>query len=131
MISRPKSISDQPVDVTTGFMNGIWQGDCCDQVLRSFDYATSPSAILNITGPELVTVQWIANRFGQLLGKQPRITGQENGRAYLSNASKANALFGNPSVPIGKVIEWIADWIQRGGESIGKPTHFETQDGTY
>jgi nucleoside-diphosphate-sugar epimerase len=126
-----KVYKDEPVDVTTGFMNGIWQGDCCDQVLRSFGYALSPSAILNITGPELVSVRWIAGRFGQLFGKQAKIAGQENGRAYLSNAAKANALFGNPSVPIGKIIEWVADWIQRGGENIGKPTHFETQDGKY
>lgn len=126
-----KVFHDKPVDVTTGFMNGIWQGDCCDQVLRSFDCAASPSAILNVTGPELVSVRWIAMRFGELFGKQPRITGQENGRAYLSNAAKANALFGNPSVPIGKTIEWVADWVERGGENIGKPTHFETQDGRY
>ncbi len=126
-----KVYNDKPVDVTTGFMNGIWQGDCCDQVLRSFDYAASPSSILNITGPELVSVRWIANKFGELFHKQARIVGQENGRAYLSNAAKANSLFGNPSAPIGKIIEWIADWIQRGGENIGKPTHFETQDGKY
>lgn len=126
-----KVFNGQPVDVTTGFMNGIWQGDCCDQVLRSFAFAASPSAILNITGPELVSVRWIAKRFGELFGKPARIAGQENGRAYLSNASKANALFGNPSVPIGRILEWTADWIQRGGENLGKPTHFETQDGTY
>ncbi len=126
-----KVYHDQPVDVTTGFMNGIWQGDCCDQVLRSLACAASPSSILNVTGPELVSVRWIAGRFGHLFGKQVKIAGQENGRAYLSNASKANSLFGNPSVPIGKIIEWIADWIQRGGETIGKPTHFETQDGKY
>ena len=126
-----KVFNDEPVDVTTGFMNGIWQGDCCDQVLRSFDCATSPGSILNVTGPELLSVRWIAKRFGELFGKQARIAGVENGRAYLNNAAKANALFGNPSVPVGKIIEWIADWIQRGGENIGKPTHFETQNGKY
>lgn len=126
-----KVFNNEPVDVTTGFMNGIWQGDCCDQVLRSFDQATSPSSVLNITGPEMLSVRWIANRFGELLGKDVKISGQENGKAYLNNAAKANALFGNPSVSIGKIIEWVADWIQRGGENIGKPTHFETQDGKY
>ncbi len=126
-----KVFRGEPVDVTTGFMNGIWQGDCCDQVLRSFPYATSPSSILNITGPELLSVRWIARRFGEIFGKPVEITGTENGRAYLNNAAKANALFGNPSVPIGKIIEWVADWVRRGGENIGKPTHFETQDGKY
>jgi hypothetical protein len=27
--------------------------------------------------------------------------------------------------------EWIADWVRRGGESLGKPTHFESRDGRY
>lgn len=126
-----KVYNDEPVDVTTGLVNGIWQGDCCDQALRSFDYAASPSSILNITGPEILSVRWIAGRFGQLFGKQVRIAGQENSRAFLSNASLANSLFGNPSAPVGKIIEWIAGWIQRGGENLGKPTHFETQDGKY
>lgn len=126
-----KVFSDEPVDVTTGFMNGIWQGDCCDQVLRSFDLATSPSSVLNITGPELLSVRWVASRFGELFGKDVKFIGTENGKAYLSNASKANSIFGNPSVPVGKIIEWVADWVRRGGENIGKPTHFETQDGKY
>jgi dTDP-4-dehydrorhamnose reductase len=126
-----KVFNGEPVDVTTGFMNGIWQGDCCDQVLRSFDLATSPSSVLNVTGPEILSIRWIANRFGELFGKEAIISGEENGKGYISNAAKANAIFGNPSVPVGKIVEWIADWIQRGGETSGKPTHFETQDGKY
>lgn len=126
-----KVYSDQPIDVTTGFMNGIWQGDCCDQVLRSFHLAKSPASVINVTGPELLSVRWIANRFGRIFNKTPKITGHENGKGYLSNAAKANSIFGNPSVPIGKIIEWTAHWIQSGGENIGKPTHFETQDGNY
>ncbi len=126
-----KVFNGEPVDVTTGFMNGIWQGDCCDQVLRSFDLATSPSSALNITGPEILSIRWIANRFGELFGKEAVISGEENGKGYISNAAKANAIFGNPSVPVGRIIEWVADWIRRGGETSGKPTHFETQDGKY
>ncbi|HBG27817.1 MAG: hypothetical protein A2Y10_04270 [Planctomycetes bacterium GWF2_41_51] len=126
-----KVLNGEPVDVTTGFMNGIWQGDCCDQVLRSFDCASSPASVLNITGPEILSVRWIANRFGQLLGREAKITGTENGKGYLNNAAKANSIFGNPSVPIGRIIEWIADWVQKGGQTSGKPTHFETQDGKY
>ena len=121
----------QTVDVTTGFINGIWQGDCCNQVLQCFDRASSPSAILNVTGPETISVRWTAFRFGELFGKDVTITGQENGKGYLNNASKANSIFGNPSVPVGRIIEWIADWIKNGGENLGKETHFETQDGKY
>jgi dTDP-4-dehydrorhamnose reductase len=126
-----KVYNGEPVDVTTGFMNGIWQGDCCDQVLRSFDIASSPSTILNVTGPEMLSVRRIADRFGEIFDKPVTISGKENGRGYLNNASKANAIFGNPSVPIGRIIEWVAHWVSLGGENIGKPTHFETQDGKY
>ena len=126
-----KVFNGRPVDVTTGFANGIWQGDACDQVLRCFDHAASPAAIMNVTGPETFSIRQVAEQFGKLFGKEPIITGEENGLGYLSNASKANAIFGNPEVPLGRIISWIANWILIAGENIGKETHFETQDGKY
>lgn len=121
----------EAVDVTTGFANVIWQGDACSQVLRSLDLADSPPAILNVTGPETFSVRQVALQFGKLLEKEVEFAGKENGMAYLNNASYAAELFGYPSVPLAKVIEWTADWIKTGGASLGKPTHFETQDGKY
>jgi len=121
----------EPVDVTTGFANGIWQGDACNQILQAIGLASSPQTVLNITGPEIFSVREAAEWFGQAFGKPAIIQGQENGRGYLNNARRANALFGNPSVPLGRMMEWIAHWIRRGGERLGKPTHFETQNGKY
>lgn len=121
----------EPVDVTTGFANVIWQGDASSQIIRSLSLASSPPAILNVTGPETFSVRQAALKFGELMGKEVQITGEENGMAYINNATRANELFGYPSVPLGKVIEWTADWIMRDGVSLGKPTHFETQDGRY
>jgi hypothetical protein len=126
-----KVFTGQPIDLTTGFLNCMWQGDVCNQVLRSLEVAATPPTVLNVTGPEILAVRDVATRFGKLMGKQPIFTGQENGKGYLANAMKANALFGNPSVPVGKVIQWVAQWVASGGESLGKPTHFETQDGKY
>ena len=126
-----KVFNGQPVDVTTGFLNCMWQGDVCNQVLRALELAASPATILNVTGPEILAVRDVARRFGKLMGKQPILAGQENGKGYLANAMKANSIFGNPSVPVGKVMEWVAQWVKSGGESLGKPTHFETQDGKY
>ena len=121
----------QPVDVTTGFANVIWQGDACNQVIRALGVASSPAKALNVTGPETLSIRRVAMTFGELLGKKPIISGEENGKAYLNNAPQANQLFGYPSVPLGKIIEWTAEWVKAGGESLGKPTHFETQDGKY
>ena len=126
-----KVFTGEAVDVTTGFANGIWQGDACNQVLQSLELATSPASILNVTGPEIFSIREVAHTFGKLFGKEAIVTGQENGYGYLNNARKANALFGNPTVPLGRMIEWIANWIRVGGENIGKPTHFETQNGKY
>lgn len=121
----------EPVDVTTGFANVIWQGDACCQILQALSLASHPAAILNVTGPETFAIRQVAAEFGRLMGKEPSFSGEENGLGYLSNASKANGLFGNPRVPLQKVVEYTAQWVMSGGENLGKPTHFETQDGKY
>ncbi len=121
----------EPVDVTTGYANVLWQGDVSDQAIRSLALAESPPRVLNVTGPETVSIRWLAEEFGRRMGKTPTIAGQENGRGYLSNATQANSIFGNPSIPLGTVIDWTAAWVSSDGESLGKPTHFETQDGKY
>lgn len=126
-----KVFKSEPVDVTTGYFNAIWQGDACEQILRSLDYASSPSAIFNIAGPEIISVYEMARKFGELFGKEAIISGESNGFAYMANASKAVSTFGKPSVPLDKMTEWVAYWIKSGGEDIGKPTHFEVQDGKY
>ena len=119
------------VDVTTGFANVIWQGDACNQVLQSLELAAAPARILNVAGPETFAIRVAAQTFGRLLGKPVKIAGVENGLGYLNNAQQANELFGNPTVPLGRILTWIAHWIKTGGTSLGKPTHFETQNGKY
>jgi len=121
----------EPVDVTTGLANVIWQGDACAQVIRSLSMASSPPSVLNITGPETFSVRQVAKRFARLFEKDVTFSGEENGMGYLSNATEGNGLFGYPTVPLGRIIEWTAHWIKAEGESLGKPTHFETQDGKY
>ena len=87
--------------------------------------------ILNITGPETVSVKWAAERLGEYLGKAPVYAGEPSGSAYLNNASEAMALFGYPAVPIHTLVKWQAEWILAGGRSLGKPTHFEERKGSY
>jgi hypothetical protein len=41
------------------------------------------------------------------------------------------ALFGPPSVSPETLISWTADWLERGGRLLGKPTHFEERTGRF
>lgn len=109
--------SGVPVDVTTGFANAIWQGDASNQVLQSLEFAAVPSKILNVTGPETFAIRDVAHRLGRLMGKPVIISGEENGMGYINNARNANALFGNPTVPLGLILEWTANWVKNGGET--------------
>jgi nucleoside-diphosphate-sugar epimerase len=124
-------LAGQVVDLSTAHVNVVWQGDACDWALRSLALAASPPAVLNLTGPEVLSVREIAETFGRLLEMPVQFTGSDTGRAYLSDASRALERFGPPRVPVERVIRWTADWLRRGGRTLGKPTHFEVQDGRF
>ncbi len=126
-----KVLNDQPVDVTMGYVNAIWQGDSNAMTLRCFDHATSPPAVLNVAGTRKLSVRDIAQQFGQLFDKPVQIVGTEAPDALLSDSRHGHDLLGQPTVTEDKLIEWIAGWLVRGGQSLGKPTHFETRDGKF
>jgi len=126
-----KVFEGQPVDITAGAANVIWQGDVNSVALRCLAYCQSPPFILNLTGPETLSTRAVAKRFGEIFGKEPILEGQERSTALLSNAARCFRLFGYPSVTVEQMIEWTAHWIKRGGTNLGKPTHFETRDGKF
>jgi nucleoside-diphosphate-sugar epimerase len=119
------------VDLRTGRVNVIWQRDANSVCLRSLAHCQSPPLVINITGPETLSVRWIAEEFGRRFEIEPIFSGQESERALLSDASKAQALFGPPNVTPAQMIDWIAHWIARGRSLLNKPTHFEAQDGKF
>jgi nucleoside-diphosphate-sugar epimerase len=120
-----------PVDLTMGWFNAIWQGDANNMVLNSLKHVASPAAVLNITGGEILRVRDVALEFGKLFKKEVHFTGTEAETALLSNAEQAFQLFGKPNVPVQKVIEWTARWMEEDKKLLGKPTHFEVRDGMY
>lgn len=124
-------LNGEPVQIDSGHCNVIWQGDANDIALQSLAHADNPPFVLNLSGPELVNVRNLALKFGEYFGKEPVLEGSEQPQAWIIDTSLQQKLFGYPSVPLPRLIEWTAEWMREGGRSLGKPTHFEVRDGTY
>lgn len=121
----------QPVPLSMSHVNVIWQGDANSYALQLLAQATTPTTPINISGPQIADVRAIAQAFGRLFDRPPEFTGNAQSKAWLVNTKAQQHLFGQPSVPLEKLIEWTADWIANRRGSLGKPTHFEVRDGTY
>lgn len=121
----------EPIDVTMGAVNVIWQGDANAWALRCLAHATSPPFVINVTGAETLPVRELALRLGELLDRAPVLIGSEAPDALLSNASRARALFGEPTLSTERLVHWVAEWVGRGGRMLAKPTKFEVRDGRF
>ena len=119
------------IDLSMGHVNVIWQGDANEFALRSFHHCAVPSKILNIAGPETISVRWLATEFGKLFGEAPKFVNEELETALLSNAAESFRLFGYPRVALKNMIELIVDWVNEGGKTINKPTHFQERAGQF
>lgn len=121
----------RPVDVTTGHVNVVWQGYVNEVTLRSLLHADTPPFVLNVTGPETVSVRRLAMRLAERMGREVEFTGEEAATALLSDASRCHGLFGYPDVTLEELIELTAGWITSGGPLLGKPTKFQRRDGQF
>ncbi|MGI5272828.1 NAD-dependent epimerase/dehydratase family protein [Nonomuraea sp. CA-218870] len=126
-----KILAREPVDLTTGQVNVVWQGYANEVTLRSLALAATPPYVLNVTGPELISVRRAALELGARLGVDPVFTGEEAPTALLSDASRCHRLFGYPEITPLELIDHIAGWVAGGGPLLGKPTRFERRDGRF
>ena len=121
----------RPVALATGRVNVIWQRDANSVCLRALEFAASPPLVLNLTGPETLSVRYIAQRFGFLLGRDPIFEGTEAQTALLNDSTRCWQLLGPQTVSADQLIDMTAEWIREGGPTLNKPTHFEVRDGIF
>lgn len=126
-----KVLSGAPIDLTVGYLNAIWQRDANAMIIRALSLAQSPAFPLNLTGPEMLSVRAVAQRFGELFRREPIFAGTESPVALLNDSGKAHQLLGLPETSIEQVIRWTANWLEHQGRVLGKPTHYEVADGRY
>jgi nucleoside-diphosphate-sugar epimerase len=121
----------KPIDVSMSYVNVIWQADANAMALAALHHTATPARILNLAGPEILATRDICSRMGQLLDVSPQLVGQQHDDALLNNGQGAYELLGRPTMPASRMIQWTAQWIGRGGPTLGKPTHFQTRSGQF
>ena len=132
LLEIAKSVYDgKEIDLRMGNVNVIWQGDANEIAIRSLLHCSVPSKLLNVTGPETISVRWLAEEFGKIFNTAPVFINSENPDALLSNAAECFKLFGYPNVTLMQMIELIGTWVVEGGETIDKPTHFQEREGKF
>ena len=119
------------IDVTMGYFNVIWQADANAMALAALGHASAPPFIVNLAGREELGVRAACTELARLLGVAVSFTGQEAQDALLSNGARGWERLGAPRVDASRLLAWTADWTQRGGESLDKPTHFESRSGRF
>ena len=123
--------ADEAVNASVQHFNVIWQGDANNYALLGLGLCGAPPSVMNVSGPETIPLAHIAEEFGRIFNKKVAYTGTPGNTAYLNNAAKAFKLFGYPRVSLNQMIQWQADWIMKGGKNLGKPTHFEVNNGKF
>ncbi|MBL8836060.1 MAG: NAD(P)-dependent oxidoreductase [Alphaproteobacteria bacterium] len=121
----------KPISVATGHVNVIWQGDANSHVLRALRHCTAPTSGLNVSGPETLSVRVLANAFAARFGRSALLEGSEEPTCWLVNTGEAARLFGYPNVPVGRMIDWVAEWVAAGKQSWDKETHFDVRSGEF
>lgn len=124
-------LAGEPVDLTTGHVNVVWQGYANEVALRALGHASAPATAINLTGPETASVRRLAEQLAAGLGRDVTFTGEPSPTALLNDATRCHQLFGYPQVPLRTLVDWQASWLAAGLPTSGKPTKFAVRDGKF
>jgi len=132
LLELARSVNEgKPIDLSMGLVNVIWQGDANEIAIRALKHCDVPAKILNVTGPETISIKWLAEQFSTIFGKEPVFVNEPQSTSLLSNASEAHRLFGYPRVTLRQMIALTAAWLKEGGKTLNKPTHFQERKGQF
>lgn len=123
-------LEGEPVDVTTGWVNVIWQGDANRLALRGLLVANNPALALNVTGP-MVRVRELAECIGRHAGVAPSFTGEAQADALIGNVDRLAEYLPYTALPLDTLCAWAVAWVRQGGRLLAKPTKFEVRDGRF
>ena len=82
-------------------------------------------------GSAALSVRSLAMQLGERLGTAPLFSGSEADDALLSNTMRMREHFAPPDVPLGHMLDWVAEWVRAKRPLLDKPTHFEARDGAF
>ena len=119
------------IDLSMGFVNVIWQADASAMALCALEHTSCPPCVLNIAGPEKLRVRDLCESLARQMNTTARFCGREAPDALLSDGAPGYRLLGRPEVDVERMIRWTADWVMRGGPTLGKPTKFQQRDGKF
>ncbi|MBI1389768.1 MAG: epimerase [bacterium] len=126
-----KVFAQEPIDLRMGYVNVIWQGDAAAYALCALTLCDAPPAVLNIAGPETLSVRTLAEEFGARMGLEPRFVHEEEPTALLNNAAKCVETFGPPGVGLETMLDWISNWLMDGKPVWNKATRYDARDGRF
>ncbi len=132
VVDLARKIADgAAIDLTMGHVNLIHQADANNYIAQALTLAQSPPAVLNVAGPEVLSVRKLAAYIGEKLGKTPEFIGSEAPTALLSDSSFCVDAFEPPAIPLESMLDEIVEWVASGRETLGKPTKYDVRSGKF
>jgi len=126
-----KILEERAIDLTTGYVNLIWQADANNYVVAALTRVSSPPTVLNVAGAQVLSVREVAGRIAERLDRKAAFAGSEAPTALLSDASRCFEWFGRPPTSLEKMLDVIVPWVAGGHRTLNKPTKYDVRDGKF